>query len=108
MDQAEAAKHLFEVATGFAADAPGDDRILLQNGEALSLSLSSHCLGLYLGKLFNEALRLTNKARRLWGYDETPSFWRYCDISKAQVLVDQSLGDWGNAMGHPQSRHYVQ
>ena len=87
--QQDCINHLFRVASSLDSMVPGEDQIIGQVREALEAAVQAATVHTQLYQLFQEALRVGRRVRRMTGIgNNSPSMSRACvDLAK------ESLGD---------------
>jgi len=77
--------HLFRVSSGLDSAVLGEDQILGQTKNALTLSADCNCSGKILNKIFREAVSFAKKIKTELKISETPLSLSYIAIKKARA-----------------------
>ncbi len=97
--------HLFKVSSGLDSAVLGEDQILGQTKNALTLSSDCLCSGKILNKLFREAVSFSKRIKTELKISETPLSLSYIGIKKAKaamtftedtIITMVGLGKMGN------------
>ncbi|GAU76889.1 glutamyl-tRNA reductase [Fusibacter sp. 3D3] len=80
-------EHLFKVSSGLDSAVLGEDQILGQTKNALTLSSDCLCSGKILNKLFREAVSFSKRIKTELKISETPLSLSYIGIKKAKSAM---------------------
>lgn len=87
MQGVDAIHHLFRVASGLDSAVLGEDQILGQTKNALTLSADYQCSGKILNKLFREAISFAKHIKTELKISESPLSLSYIAIKKAKAYM---------------------
>jgi glutamyl-tRNA reductase len=82
-EDAEAARHLFQVACGLDSAVLGEDQILGQVKNAIAAANEAEQAGKILNKLFREAVSFSKWVKTQFKFSENPLSLSYIAVKKA-------------------------